>query len=112
MEERLGVVVQGFPKRCLSRLPPEFRQSFFGFSRGMNFEFCSAEAFAKGQELMRSKDSVKDGIAHLLEARDLYRSVGPAEKGGGRGVNVSKLILRRFSSSAKPRVLAAKIAPV
>lgn len=47
----------------------------------MNFEFCSAEAFAKGQELMRSKDSVKDGIAHLLEARDLYRSVGPAEKG-------------------------------
>ena len=37
----------------------------------MNFEFCSIEAFSKGQVLI-SSGSVKEGVAALLEARDEY----------------------------------------
>ena len=40
---------------------------------GMNFEFCSADAYAKGEAMLRSPKQLKEGIACLLEARDLYR---------------------------------------
>jgi len=38
----------------------------------MNFEFCDAASYAKGRDLILS-NQLKEGIACLLEARDLYR---------------------------------------
>mmetsp|Transcript_17432 Transcript_17432/g.35430 ORF Transcript_17432/g.35430 Transcript_17432/m.35430 type:complete len:968 (-) Transcript_17432:38-2941(-) len=52
----------------------------------MNFEFCTKEAFSKGQALIAA-GSVKDGVASLLEARDEY-----AQRDMRDGTNCSGVI--------------------